>query len=78
MDEVKALLQCHNFPDDLILNMDETSIDFDMPRSSIVAKKDAREVCIRGTKGGKKQETCGAMFSSRPNPEAHGDFQGQD
>ena len=50
MDEVKALLQCHNFPDDLILNMDETSIDFDMPRSSIVTKKDAREVCIRGTK----------------------------
>ena len=57
MDEVKALRQCHNFPDDLILNMDETPIDFDVPRSSIVTKKGAREIRIQGTKGGKKRET---------------------
>ena len=57
MDEVKTLRQHHNFPDDLIINMDETPIYFDMPRSSTVSKKGAREVLIRGTKGGKTRVT---------------------
>ena len=78
MDEVKALRQRHHFPDDLILNMDETPIFFDMPRSSTVTKKGAKEIHIRGTKGGKKWVTYVVMFSSRPNARAHGHFQGQD
>lgn len=57
MEEVKTLTERHNFPDDLIINMDESPIYFDIPRSSTVNKKSAREVRIRGTKGGKKLVT---------------------
>ena len=53
MDEVKTMRQRQNYPDDFIINMDDTPIYFDMPRSSTVSKKGAREVHIQGTKGGK-------------------------
>ena len=57
MAEVKTLRERHNFPVTLIIKMDETPIYFDMPRSITVSKKDAKEVGIRGTKGGKKRVT---------------------
>jgi hypothetical protein len=57
IDEVKTFREQHNFPDNLIINMDETPIFFDMPRSSTVTGKGAKEVRIRGTKGGKKRVT---------------------
>ena len=57
MDKVKTLRECHNFPDDVIVNMDETPIFFDMQRAYTVHRKGSREVSIRGTKGGKKRVT---------------------
>lgn len=79
MDEVKVLRQQHNFPDDLILNMNETPIYFDMPRSSTVTKKGAKEVHNQ-LRHQRREETGGihcVMFSSRSNSEAHGHFQGK-
>ena len=57
MDDARALRECHHFRDELIINMDETPIFFDMHRSSTINKKGAREVRVRGTKGGKKRVT---------------------
>ena len=54
---MKTLRECHHFPDDLIINMDETPIFFDMHRPSTINKKGAREVRVQGTKGGKKRVT---------------------
>ena len=55
MQDVKALRECYKFPDHLIINMDETLIFFDMPRAQTIAKTGAREVRVRGTKGGKRE-----------------------
>ena len=57
MQDVKALREIHQFPDNLIINMDETPIYFDMPKAHTIAKTGAREVRVRGTKGGKKRVT---------------------
>ena len=46
MDEVKIFWQQHNFTDDLIINIDEMPTYFDMPWSSTIIKKGAKEVCI--------------------------------
>ena len=51
MDKVKTLRERHNFPDDLIVNMDETPIFFDMQRAYTVHQKGSRE------EGGKKRVT---------------------
>ena len=56
MQNVKAPRGNHNIPD-LITNMDDTSIFFDMPGRHTIAKTGAREVRVRGTKGGKKRVT---------------------
>ena len=55
MQDVKALRESHKFPEHLIINMDETPIFFDMPKAQTMAKTGAREVQVRGTKGGKKK-----------------------
>ena len=57
MDKLKTLHERHNLPDDLIVNMDETPIFFDMQKAYTVHRKGTREVSIRGTKGGKKRVT---------------------
>ena len=57
MQDVKTLRVTHKFPDNLILNMDETPIFFDMPKNCTIAKSGAREVRVRGTKRGKKRVT---------------------
>ena len=57
MDDIKAVRERHNFPDELIINMDETPIFFDMPRQYTVHTKVAKKVRITGTKGGKKHVT---------------------
>jgi hypothetical protein len=57
MDDIKAVRERHNFPDKLIINMDETPIFFDRPRQYTVHTKGAKEVRITGTKGGKKRVT---------------------
>ena len=44
--------------------MDETPICFDMPRAQTIAKTGAREVRVRGTKGGKKRVTFVVMCSA--------------
>ena len=53
--DVKALRESHKFPEHLIINMDEAPIFFDMLRAQTIAKTGAREVRVRGTKGGKKE-----------------------
>ena len=47
--DINALQTQHQFPKDLILNMDETPVCFDMASNSTVAKKESREVIIRST-----------------------------
>jgi hypothetical protein len=46
MDKVKTLRERHNFADDLIINMDETPIFFDMQRAYTVHRKGSHEVSI--------------------------------
>ena len=59
--------------DNLIINVDETPLYVDMPWSSTITKKDAREVQIWGTRGGKKQVTYVVSCSAaEPNAEAYG------
>ena len=47
--DVKALRTQHNFVDDLFINLDEAPVCFDMASNATIAKKDSREVIIRGT-----------------------------
>lgn len=54
MDDVKTLRERHNFPDDLIINMNGTLVYFDMPRSSTITRNGATEVQLRVIKGEKK------------------------
>ena len=55
MQDIKALRESHKFPDNLIINMNETPIFFDMQRAQTIAKTGVHEVRVRGTKGGKKR-----------------------
>jgi hypothetical protein len=54
MSSVQALRKRHDFPSNLIINMDETPIFFDTQGERTVNKKGVREVRVRGTTGGKK------------------------
>ena len=54
MNTVKTLQEPHNFPDDLVINIDKTSLCFVMPQSITVTKKGAQDVHIQGIKGRKK------------------------
>lgn len=53
-EEVKIKRQKHGFPNDLIGNMDETPMYFDMITSRIIAKKGVKEVRVRSTGAGKR------------------------
>ena len=57
MGDAKALREHHRFDENLIINMDETPIFFDMHHSQTVSYKGVREVRVTGTKGGKKRIT---------------------
>ena len=57
LDKIKTLRERHDFSEDLMVNVDETPIFFDMQRACTVHPKGAREVRIRGTKGGKRRVT---------------------
>ena len=57
MQDLKALTENHQFPDNLIIGMDETPIYFDIPKTHTISKTGTREVQVRGTKGGKKRVT---------------------
>ena len=57
LDEVKILRERHNFSDELIINMDETPVFFDMPRQHTIHTTGAKEVRVSGTKGGKRRIT---------------------
>ena len=55
MKNIKSLRVAHGFPDDLIINMDETPMYFDMPSSHTEHKKGHREVRIRSTGAEKRR-----------------------
>ena len=57
MQDLKALRESHQFPDNLIINRDETPIFFDMPRTHTISKTGTWEVLVKGTKGGKRRVT---------------------
>ena len=70
VENVKALREAHGFSDDMIINMDETPIYFDMPSSHTVSKKGVREVRVRSTGAEKRRLTvilaCTAAGSMLP------------
>ena len=47
--ELKALREQHKFPLDLIINMDETPVCFDMTSNTTVERRGVREGIVRGT-----------------------------
>ena len=47
--DVKALRAQHGFPNELIINMNETPVYFDMASNSTIEKRGKTEVVIRGT-----------------------------
>ena len=64
MQDVKALRESHICPDHLIMNMNETRIHFDMPKTHTIAKTGACEVRVRGAKDGQKRVTFVVMCSA--------------
>ena len=70
VENVKALREAHKFSSDMIINMDETPLYFDMPSSHTVSKKGLREVRIRSTGAEKRRLTvilaCTAAGSMLP------------
>ena len=57
VENVKALREAHKFSNDMIINMDETPLYFDMPSSHTISKKGLREVRIRSTGAEKRRLT---------------------
>ena len=57
ISNVKEMREVHKFSDDMIINMDETPLYFDMPSSRTISKKGVREVRIRSTGAEKKRLT---------------------
>ena len=47
--DIKAMWTQHQFPNDLIINMDETPVCFDMAANTTISKKGLREVIIYST-----------------------------
>ena len=46
IENVKVMREAHKFSDEMIINMDETPLYFDMPRSRTVSTMGVREVRI--------------------------------
>ena len=55
--KVKQIRRVHKFEDNLIINMDETPVYFDMPNSRTIDKKGKKEVWIRSTGAEKRRFT---------------------
>ena len=55
MQDMKALRGRYKFPDNYIINMDETLIFFNMTRTCSIAKTGAQEVQVTRTNGGEKR-----------------------
>lgn len=49
LTEVRALRARHQNPFELVLNMDETPVFFDMIPGRTIAKKESKEICVRST-----------------------------
>ena len=49
MKQVKELRKAHSFSPDMIINMDETLLYFDMPASRTVNKKGERQIRVKST-----------------------------
>ena len=55
--DIKAMWTQHQFPNDLIINMDETPVCFDMAANTTISKKGLREVIIYSTGAHKRRFT---------------------
>lgn len=55
--DIKALRTQHRFPNELIINMDETPVYFDMAANSTIEKRGKNEVVIRSTGAHKRRFT---------------------
>lgn len=55
MKQVKELRKAHSFSPDLIINMDETPLYFDMPASRTINKRGARQIRIKSTGAEKRR-----------------------
>ena len=49
MKQVKELRKAHSFSPELIINMDETPLYFDMPASRTIHKKGERQIRVKST-----------------------------
>ena len=47
--QVKELRKAHSFSPELIINMDETPLYFDMPASRTIHKKGERQIRVKST-----------------------------
>ena len=57
LESLKTLRTQHKFPEELIINMDETPVCFDMPSNATIAKCGQKEILIRGTGAHKRRFT---------------------
>ena len=57
IENVKTMREAHKFSNEMIINMDETPLYFDMPWSHTVSKRGVREVRIRSTGAEKRRLT---------------------
>ena len=57
VNDTKALRKQHRFPLDLIINMDETPVCFDMASNTTVDKRGTKEIIVRGTGAHKRHFT---------------------
>ena len=55
--KVKVMREAHKISDNLMINVDETPLYFNMPRSRTVSRKGVREVRIRSTGAEKRRLT---------------------
>ena len=73
MKQVKELRKAHNFSPDMIINMDETPLYFDMPASHTVNKKGERQIRVKSTGAEKRcftvilAYTCSIRSNASPN-----------
>ena len=57
MKQVKQLRKAHSFSPELIINMDETPLYFDMPVSRTINNRGARQVRVKSTGAEKRRFT---------------------
>ena len=57
MKQVKELRKAHSFSPELIINMDETRLYFDMPASRTINKRGTRQIRVESTGAEKRHFT---------------------